>query len=343
MRSITTFLTGALAVLSAAPGAFGLPATQYDVFEKIAQIPNGWVELPYEVERFREMSMRIHLTQQNVAEFEKHVIDISSPKHPSYGAHMNAHQVKMMLAPRAETVSSVVSWLEQNGFGDRLEVENDWIFFPITIAEAEELFQTTYRYYKNTDDNRVVARTLSVNLPKNLLGHVSMIQPTTMFGMKKLKSTIHSIEKVSEVNVDATVPASCGTTVTPTCLAELYSFSSYKAAGLGSVYVTGYLEQFAQHTDLNTFLAKYAPSKVGANFTFLSVDDGLDTQLGRNGDPNAVAEVCRTHARFLFVRRLTGNRQIWTSSTRPVLTAQSRIPSLALQAADHLFLVSSTW
>jgi tripeptidyl-peptidase-1 len=83
---------------------------------------------------------------------------------------------------------------------------------------------------------------------------------------------------------------SCNTTVTPTCLADLYSFSDYTPAGLGSVFVSGFLEQVAQFSDLSQFLAKYAPDKVGTNFTITSVNGGNFTQFGRSGNPNDVAE-----------------------------------------------------
>jgi len=172
---------------------------------------------------------------------------------------------------------------------------DDWVYIDMSVDEAENLLQTKYSYFKNIATENTVLRTLTVKLPKEIMGAVDLIQPTTMFGFQPHKSTIHSIKKVSSTSQGtfssaATVPASCNTTITPSCLAQLYNFANYTSQGLGSVGVSGYLEQFAQHDDLEQFLAKYAPKLEGNDFDEVFINGGLNTQLGDSGDPNDVAE-----------------------------------------------------
>lgn len=106
-----------------------------------------------------------------------------------------------------------------------------------------------------------------------------------MFGrFKGRKSTIHSVEDVpgqkSTVALASThavtapvVDPSCNTTITVTCLKQLYNAVNYtvKAAKNNSVALTGYLEQFANIQDLQSFYAAQVPEAVGTNFTVISV------------------------------------------------------------------------
>jgi tripeptidyl-peptidase-1 len=274
------------------PSASAYDVSEYEVFEKIRQIPEGWRETDIPVDPSSTIDMRIHMAQQNKKEFTKQFLDISTPGHELYGQHMSREQIKLMLQPTDDTVSKLLAWLEANNLRERATVDADWVNVAITVEEAENLLQTRYSYYENPATDSTVLRTLTVMVPKEMVGAIDLIQPTTFFGFKPQKSTIHSIKKVESDSLHsaAAVPASCNTTITPTCLAELYNFADYTPSGLGSVGVSGYLEQFAQHSDLQAFLAKYAPSKVGRNFSTVLINGGLNTQLGSGGDPNAVAE-----------------------------------------------------
>ncbi|KAJ7261593.1 hypothetical protein C8J57DRAFT_1634672 [Mycena rebaudengoi] len=112
-------------------------------------------------------------------------------------------------------------------------------------------------------------------LPKDILDHVELIQPTTMFGtFKKLRSTIHSISEIDphiqaqnlppvfDSATGLTVDASCNTTITITCLQQIYNAVGYTPA------------------DLQTFFADQVPAAaaVNATYNFVSVVGGLDPQ-----------------------------------------------------------------
>jgi len=85
------------------------------------------------------------------------------------------------------------------------------------------------------------------------------------------------------------VPASCGTTVTPACVRALYNTTAYvpKATATNKIGITGYLEEFANDADLQTFFKAFRPDAVGGTFTHVQVNGGLNTQ----SDPGVEANL----------------------------------------------------
>lgn len=70
------------------------------------------------------------------------------------------------------------------------------------------------------------------------------------------------------------VDASCNTTVTITCLKELYNAVGFNAsATIGNeIGITGYLDQFANIADLQMFYADQRPDALNSSFNFVSVN-----------------------------------------------------------------------
>ena len=72
-----------------------------------------------------------------------------------------------------------------------------------------------------------------------------------------------------------TVDLSCNETVTVKCLQQLYNAVGYVPKiprSKNSIGVTGFLEQYANIGDLNTFYADQVPQAVGTSFEFVSVN-----------------------------------------------------------------------
>jgi len=68
--------------------------------------------------------------------------------------------------------------------------------------------------------------------------------------------------------------------ITPSCLRALYNTAGYipKATHKNKLGVAGYLDQFANRADLQTFLATFRQDAEGTNFTTTLVNGGLDDQ-----------------------------------------------------------------
>jgi tripeptidyl-peptidase-1 len=100
-----------------------------------------------------------------------------------------------------------------------------------------------------------------------------------------MKATIH-IDKdtVNEVPISkfvpgntgdgATIDPSCNTTVTLSCLDQLYKIGNYKpqATHKNSIAISSYLEQFLNEQDLRSFYLEQRPEAVNSTFEFISVN-----------------------------------------------------------------------
>ncbi|KAK6356890.1 hypothetical protein TWF718_001230 [Orbilia javanica] len=267
------------------------PLAPYRTFEALPSIPQGWEELSNQaVDPSTPISLRIHLAQQNVPQFEKALIDMSTPGHPSYGQHMNQAQIDDILRPHEDTSAAVKNWLESKGFGNDLSFKNDWVVVSTTIGKAESLLQTRYKVFRNSKTGKNVIRTLSYSVPRNLHSSVMLIQPTTLFGSTRaMKSTILKVEdpsvlkstSLSKVKSEG-INAACQSSITPECLADLYKYKGYKPTlTKNKLGVNGFLEQYAQNDDLSKFLKKYIPDAKNVTFTCTPINGGKCTQHPR--------------------------------------------------------------
>lgn len=69
------------------------------------------------------------------------------------------------------------------------------------------------------------------------------------------------------------VDASCNTTITVSCIQQLYNAVGFKPSGRNGnvIGITGYLEQFANIADLQQFYADQRPDALNSTFKFIPV------------------------------------------------------------------------
>jgi tripeptidyl-peptidase I len=129
-----------------------------------------------------------------------------------------------------------------------------------------------------------VVRTTSYSLPEELHDHIELVQPTTIFAsFRGLKTTFrwqgddedtsHHYATLTNASGGGVDP-SCNTTITVSCLKQLYNAVDYEACpekSRNSIGITGYLEEFANLEDLKRFYADQLPAAVNTSFTFQSV------------------------------------------------------------------------
>jgi tripeptidyl-peptidase-1 len=200
-------------------------------------------------------------------------MDISSPSSPQYGQHLKRSQLKDLVKPRAESSDAVLSWLQASGIEAR-DIANDgeWISFRAPVKRAEEMMGAKFSTYQSkTRRNVKKVRALSYSVPKEIRSHIDMIHPITRFG--QLQPERSQVFSEGSAIKTAAVNATCNTTVTPSCLADLYKFADYKvdASAPVSIGVNGFLEQYARYSDFEKFKATYAPKAAGTNFTYTLV------------------------------------------------------------------------
>ena len=145
----------------------------------------------------------------------------------------------------------------------------DWISLSISVGQLERMLGTKYHVYKHSTTKTTLIRTTSYSLPSILHDHVTLVTPSTYFSLPKPQHATSFVSHISEfvlkVSDGATdivtnsglgtnsypVSPACDRKITPACLNALYNISytpvSTKSNSLG---VVGYLNQFANHADL---------------------------------------------------------------------------------------------
>jgi tripeptidyl-peptidase-1 len=280
-------------------GIIPLDTATYAIKESI-EPPRGWIKHSTPSPDSR-IVLKIALPQSSFHELEKHLYEVSDPDHERYGQHLSKEEVEQLVAPHPESISAVDAWLSTFGVTEddfSRSPARDWITLKVPIRLAEKMLDTTFHVWEHVKSGDSLVRTTSYSLPNHLHSHVDLIQPTTMFArFKPEKSDIFKVVPLPEIEnnevakiVDAasgvTVDASCNQVITITCLQQLYNAVGFTPSQAdNSIGITGYLEQFANKQDLQSFFKDQRPDAVNSTFKVVSVKGGLNNQtLDEAGD-----------------------------------------------------------
>ncbi|KAF8261845.1 tripeptidyl peptidase A [Lactarius quietus] len=271
--------------------------------------PRNWVYLG-RAPSSHVIPLRIALPQPRFPELEQHLAQISDPFHARYGKHLSKADVEALVAPHASSVDAVYRWLESHDIQKEAchrSSAGDWVTVHVPVAQAEEMLGTEFRVWKHALDGDVLVRTTEYSLPAYLDKHIELVQPTTAFNRAKEQRTTFRftpaidtapppITPGGEITVPSsgvTVDASCKSTITVSCLKQLYNAVGYvpKAENKNAIGFTGYLEQFANLADLQKFYADQVPAAVNTSFDVVLINGGLNNQTLSVAGPEANLDV----------------------------------------------------
>ncbi|KAJ7587436.1 tripeptidyl peptidase A [Mycena floridula] len=281
-------LAGTGGVASGSPAQKESPS---HVKESLSAPPRGWVKHGYPHPN-HTITLRIGLSQPNFHVLEQHLMEVSDPNHLRYGDYLSKEEVESLVAPHDETLALVNKWL--TGFEDiTTSPAKDWIILTVPVGAAETLLNTTYFVWRHVESGHRMVRTLQYSVPVELVNHIDLIQPTTMFTRwKSMASTIKSFKKapkpVSDIHrvahyhnpsTGVTVNASCADSITIDCLKQLYNVDyTPKVPTKNSIGVASFLDIYANFQDLQLFYADQVPKAVGSSFDVVSIAGGLNDQ-----------------------------------------------------------------
>jgi tripeptidyl-peptidase-1 len=230
--------------------------------------------------------------------FHQTLNDIANPKHPRYGQHLTRTELKELVRPHQDSTNAVLGWLRASSISDEdISIDGEFINFVATIGQAEAMMDTKFENYQSLNKRSVQkVRTLKYSIPRDLLHHVDMVQPTTRFAQimpersqiiktEVLGAAQTDIKAVNEVNATA-----CNSTITPQCLVDLYNIKGFTPSGQndGFIGISGFLEEYAQFDDLSQWASVYRPAFKNATFSWESVNGGLLTQNPNNAASDSV-------------------------------------------------------
>lgn len=297
----TLFVTGFVPLILAKP----LFSRWENVRVKHAwkEVPSGWQDQgPAPTDH--EMTMRIGLKQGNLDRLLASLYEVSDPTHSRYGQHLTKEETDALVRPHADTINTVDAWLVHHGISPsscHRSGAGDWIALNVTVAQAERMLDTKYNVYSHSPSSDAVVRTLSYSLPSVLHDHIDVITPTTYFGtMRSMRKTSFLQPEIApappQADSDslvrpisaAAVPSSCSSTITPACLRALYNTASYvpAASSTNKLGIAGYLGEYANDADLQTFFKKYRTDAVGTKMTHIQINGGGNNQNDAGTEAN---------------------------------------------------------
>ncbi|KAJ3741833.1 subtilisin-like protein [Lentinula detonsa] len=269
----------------------------YVVHEKRESAPSGFVHLSSAPDD-QMINMRINLAMRNQSGLEAALEKASSPTSPNFREWLTKEQVESFAAPTNETVNAVTEWLSSfNIISTPATPAGDWIKFTAPVKTANQLLNTQFSVFNHTGSGHTYVRTLGYSIPSDLQPHVKAVHPTTSFnGPLRARSPITAVsvaKSASSVEKRTTVPADCNSTITPSCLQDLYGIPTklVSPSTKSKLGVAGYTPQNADAEDLATFLKEFRPD-LPSNLTFITelydgatnIQDGTQAGLEANLD-----------------------------------------------------------
>lgn len=88
------------------------------------------------------------------------------------------------------------------------------------------------------------------------------------------KNKVFGIASGNDASTNDSVGATCNNEIGLRCLQEIYNLTDYKASATSGsrIGITGYLEQFANVQDLQSFLSEQRPDALNTTFDVVSVN-----------------------------------------------------------------------
>ncbi|TRM68044.1 peptidase S8/S53 domain-containing protein [Schizophyllum amplum] len=326
-------------VLAAAAVASPTKRADYRIKQTV-NAPSYWVQQSSAPED-HVIRLRIGLPQPNFHLLEEAVYAVSDPMHRSYGKHLSKEEVEQLIAPHDASLDAVNEWLAEYGLQEE-HIERsparDWVIINIPVGLAEDMLDTTYSVWKNAKTDETMVRTTAYSLPASLHSHIETVQPTTMFAtwsnfkagyiidddfvdFPSFDSTpgakasfAPAVNSIAAATTYPPVDASCQVNVTLSCLRQIYNISDYMpdASLNNSIATAGYLEEFANFEDLQSFYALELPEAVGTNFSVVSISGGLNNQSLEEAGAEANLDV-----QFAYGLAWPINATYYTTGGRP--------------------------
>ncbi|KAJ7227821.1 family S53 protease [Mycena haematopus] len=270
------------------------------VHESVAAVPSGFAHAG-SVSPDQEITLRIALTQSDVAGLQAKTYAVSDPANALYGQHLSVDEVLPFVQPTSVATSDVSEWLSENGItATSVSPAGDLLQIKLPVSKANTLLGTQFSAFTHIASGKTSIRTLSYSIPASLQSHIQYVHPTVAFvpplrlpsvNAVKIKRDTILEERVTPTS--AAVPASCASVANPACIEAIYNFPTDKAtnSAQNTIGVAGYIDQYANFADLALFLANLRPTLVGSNFTVVEIDDGQNDQTSGNAGVEADLDV----------------------------------------------------
>ena len=232
--------------------------------EARASVPSGFVSkgaTPVD----QTIELRIGLTSNDIDGLHDKVMSISTPGSADFRQWLSAgksfynnpsrlatnpclfsDEVKSFMSPSASTLSAFNAFVKANNLQTAdVSPNGEWVSLTTTVGQANALFGAKFETFTHAEMSEPIVRTLSVSLPSELVGHVDVVHPTTSFEDPNVR-----LSPITATVDKRAIPAACNSTITPTCLQDIYGIPAAPATEKSNtLLVTAYVQEFAQTAD----------------------------------------------------------------------------------------------
>ena len=209
------------------------------------------------------------IKEQGIDEIKRVALAVSDPTSATYGQHLSVAEIDAITRPLAADLMAVTAWL---GKDRTTTVEKArTVSLTCTVAEAEELLQTSFRTVHNPRTGQSALRAGAVHVPEDVRAAIAAV-----YGIWGLP--LPPKEKQRAPAVTRRLQPS-QTAVTPADLRASYSVEGVKPTGstANRQAVAEFQGQAMRPADLTTFFSKYV-----TNYT-VGVDDVVFAFQGDSG------------------------------------------------------------
>ncbi|KAI9237857.1 MAG: peptidase S8/S53 domain-containing protein [Podila humilis] len=211
----------------------------YTQLEHRLSIPYPWVDQG-PVPADQVLILRIGFKLPNLADFDRQVLESSTPCNYNYG-----NKIKLLLDPAKDAVNDVLRWF--NTFGITATHDHQWLTLNLKWPKCH--------VYSNLTTKNAIIRALSYSVPNILVPFLNVVFPGASFDGNPSHPALPSTTAPPLKGAD------CNRQVTPACLQQLYGIPTEKASPRPDnvIAVAQFGEQFANHVDLDLFAATFHP------------------------------------------------------------------------------------
>lgn len=272
------------------------------VHKTLAATPRGWKAnaTVASIQGQGQTAVFTLALHRDFSNLENHLLGVSTPGHANYGKYLDVDDVESLFSPASGAASAVTAWLEQNGISD-YQINGSFVDFTASLETANSVLNASYQHYTSRDQDTTTTkiRTTHYTIPDEVENYVAFVDPGMFFGStQKLRVPPHittpsRTTRAKRAVSSTVVDVSCATSITPSCLKQLYNIQDYQAdpnsgsrIGFGS-----FLDQSALYADLEQFEELFGiPSQ---NLTKVLVANGINDQNSSNknyGEANLDAQ-----------------------------------------------------
>lgn len=225
------------------------------------------------------ISLSISLSRKNLDQLESTLRKVSTPGQAQYGKWLDEDDIESQF-PIVDD-AAVVNWLKDAGISDYAR-DGSLLSFTGSVEKVNKLLDTNFAHYQSGD--AVKLRTTQYSIPDDLADYIDLISPTVYFG--KTRAAVPKASKAKETRkVSKTeVAASCQTSITPSCLKEMYNIGNYtpKVEAGSRIGFGSFLNQSASQSDLKQYEELFGIAS--QNFTVETLNGGVDNQTASVAD-----------------------------------------------------------